>query len=202
MKKETAADTYKSIAKEYTGIYKESGSRFLAYAFPVSGEEEIKNIIEKLKREHYSARHHCYAYRLGPGGDVWRANDDGEPSSTAGKPILGQILSRELSDILIVVVRYFGGVKLGVPGLIKAYKMATADALESAQIVEKICMTGYKADLAFEQLNSALRIIRDYNAVINRQVFDNNCTIEFSVRLRDAKKIEEEFIKNNILIYA
>ena len=120
-------DTFKSISAPAEGIYKEKGSKFLAFAYPVVSEEEVKAILESVRKEYYDARHHCYAWRLGLNGNQWRYNDDGEPSSTAGRPIYGQILSRELSDVLIVVVRYFGGTKLGVPGLIRAYRTAAAD---------------------------------------------------------------------------
>lgn len=124
-------DRYKSISAPATGLFKDKGSRFIAHSFPVENETEIKEIIESLKKEYHDARHHCYAYRLGRLGDKFRANDDGEPSSSAGRPILGQIISNELSDILIVVVRYFGGIKLGIPGLIRAYKTASAEAISN-----------------------------------------------------------------------
>lgn len=128
-------DSYLSIAAPSEGLYKEKGSKFMAFAYPVEEEEQAKEIIADLKKEYFDARHHCYAYRIGHTGDQWRMNDDGEPSSTAGRPIFGQLLSNELSDILVVVVRYFGGIKLGVPGLIRAYKSATADAIANAEIV-------------------------------------------------------------------
>ena len=122
------ADTYKTIDSPAEGIYKEKGSKFLAKAYPVRTEEQVKAIVEQLKEEYYDARHHCYAYILGPKGDKWRANDDGEPSGTAGKPIHGQLLSFNLTNVLVVVIRYFGGTKLGESGLINAYKTATHDA--------------------------------------------------------------------------
>jgi hypothetical protein len=131
-------DSYKSIAAESRGLFKDNGSRFIAHAYPVETEEEVKEIVAALKKEYYDARHHVYAYRLGYKGDKFRANDDGEPSGSSGRPVLGQIDSYGLSDILVVVVRYFGGIKLGIPGLIRAYKTSTADALANAQIVEKI----------------------------------------------------------------
>ena len=132
----TPTDRYRSIEAPSTGVYKDNGSKFLAFAYPVETEEQAKEHIAALRKEYFDARHHCYAWRIGLEGALWRANDDGEPSSTAGRPILGQLLSAELSDILVVVVRYFGGVKLGVPGLIKAYKTATAEAIAAARIVE------------------------------------------------------------------
>lgn len=131
-------DSYRSIASESRGLFKDNGSRFIAHAYPVETEEEVKQIVAALKKEYYDARHHCYAYRLGHTGEKFRASDDGEPSGSSGRPILGQIDSNGLSDILIVVVRYFGGIKLGIPGLIRAYKTSSADAISNAQIITKI----------------------------------------------------------------
>ena len=125
-------DTYKSIPGSAEGLFKDNGSRFISFAFPVETEDEVKEIVGRLRKEYHDARHHCYAYRLGYLGDRFRANDDGEPSGSAGRPILGQIDSRGLSDVLVVVVRYFGGIKLGIPGLIRAYKTSTAEALDKA----------------------------------------------------------------------
>ena len=130
-------DTYSGIAAPAEGLFKDNGSRFIAFAYPVETEAQVKEIVQSLKKEYHDARHHCFAYRLGYKGDVWRASDDGEPSGSAGRPILGQIDSLGLSDVLVVVVRYFGGIKLGIPGLIRAYKTSTADALGKAQIVQK-----------------------------------------------------------------
>ena len=131
-------DAYRSIAARSEGLFKDNGSRFIALAYPVETEEEVKDIVAGLKKEYHDARHHCYAYRLGYKGDRFRANDDGEPSGSAGRPILGQIDSMGLSDILVVVVRYFGGIKLGIPGLIRAYKTSTADALAQAEVIDKV----------------------------------------------------------------
>ncbi len=184
------------------GTYRESGSKFLAYAYPVTSEDEIKELIGALKREHFGAKHYCFAYRLGLDGEIWRASDDGEPSSTAGRPILGQILSNELSDILIIVVRYFGGVKLGVPGLIKAYKTAAADAIANSVICEKTASETITATFQYEQLNNFLKILKDYGARITEQEYDNICTAKFSVRLGNAKGIKDALNKINITIYA
>ena len=131
-------DNYLSIEKRSEGIYKDRGSKFLAFAFPVYQEDEIKDILAELRKEYHDARHHCYAYRLGASKEIYRVNDDGEPSSSAGKPIFGQIQSNDLSNILIVVVRYFGGTLLGVGGLINAYRSAAADALINASIIERV----------------------------------------------------------------
>ena len=130
-------DTYKSIPGSAEGLFKDNGSRFISFAFPVETEDEVKEIVGRLRKEYHDARHHCYAYRLGYLGDRFRANDDGEPSGSAGRPILGQIDSRGLSDVLVVVVRYFGGIKLGIPGLIRAYKTSTAEALDKAGAADK-----------------------------------------------------------------
>lgn len=184
-------DCYKSISAPSEGIYKDKGSKFLAFAHPVENEAEIKDIISKIKKEYFDARHHCYAYRLRHDYSIWRANDDGEPSSSAGRPILGQIMSNELSDILIVVVRYFGGIKLGVPGLIRAYKSASADAIANATICEKIATNDYSVVFPYERMNDVMKILKDFNIYPHKQDFDNMCTIETKVRLRD----EERFIE-------
>ncbi len=183
-------DSYKSIASPSEGLFKDKGSRFIALAYPVETEEEIKEIIADIKKEHYSARHHCYAYRLGYQGDIFRANDDGEPSSSAGRPILGQILSSELSDILVVVVRYFGGIKLGVPGLIQAYRESTADAIANAEIIEKIAGKIYKIHFEYLSMNDVMKIIKDMELEQRNQVFDISCTLEVRVRLA----LEEDFL--------
>ena len=154
-------DSYKSIAEEARGLFKDNGSRFIAHAYPVETEEEVKEIVAALKKEYYDARHHVYAYRLGYKGDKFRANDDGEPSGSSGRPVLGQIDSLGLSDILVVVVRYFGGIKLGIPGLIRAYKTSTADALANAQIVEKIASKLYRIHLGYMSMNSVMKVLKD-----------------------------------------
>ena len=167
-KNTTVSDCFKSIATLSTGLFKDNGSKFLAFAYPVTTEEEIKGIIQGLKKEYYDARHHCYAYRLGHTGAIWRMNDDGEPSSTAGRPIYGQILSAELSDILVVVVRYFGGIKLGVPGLIRAYKSSTADAIANATIIEKIATKPYRIIFDYLQMNSVMKRLKDLGLLLQQ----------------------------------
>lgn len=154
-------DTFRSISGPSEGIYKEKGSKFLAFAYPVVSEDEVRALLDKIRKEYYDARHHCYAYRLGLRGDVWRYNDDGEPSSTAGRPIYGQILSRELSDVLVVVVRYFGGIKLGVPGLIRAYKSAAADVLDHSEIVEKVASEGFGVTFDYMAMDRVMRVIKE-----------------------------------------
>ena len=176
-------DSYKSIAAESKGLFKDKGSRFIAHAYPVETEDEIKEIVAALKKEYYDARHHVYAYRLGYLGDKFRANDDGEPSGSSGRPVLGQIDSNELSDILVVVVRYFGGIKLGIPGLIRAYKTATADAIANAEIVEKIACKRFKVHFGYMGMNNVMKVFKDMGLDQKNQQFDMECSMETSVRL-------------------
>ncbi|MEZ7874448.1 MAG: YigZ family protein [Bacteroidales bacterium] len=180
-----SSDSYKTISRPSTGIYKELGSKFLSFAYPVSNEEEVKEIINTLKKDYHDARHHCYAYRIGPEGELWRANDDGEPSSSAGRPILGQLLSYQLSDVLVVVVRYFGGTKLGIPGLIKAYKSAASDAIEKGEVVCKTAMRSISITYDYIRMNDIMKFIRDFSAQIEEQQFDNLCKIRIKVRRGD-----------------
>jgi len=188
----TAIDTYKSISSPASGSYRELGSRFLSFAWPVSSEEEVKEIVANVKKEYFDARHHCYAYRLGPEGESWRANDDGEPSSTAGKPILGQLLSREISDVLIVVVRYFGGTKLGVPGLIRAYRAAASDALDNCEIITKVCTVPVIITFPYPGTDQILRLVREYGAVIREQNYDNLCRLKLDLKRGRAKDFSQE----------
>ena len=176
-------DSYKSIASEARGLFKDNGSRFIAHAYPVETEEEVKDIVAALKKEYYDARHHVYAYRLGHLGEKFRANDDGEPSGSSGRPVLGQIDSNELSDILVVVVRYFGGIKLGIPGLIRAYKTSTADALANAEIVEKIASRHYRIHFGYLNMNDVMKVMKDMGLEQKNQRFDMECSIDTSVRL-------------------
>jgi len=176
-------DSYKSISSESRGLFKDNGSRFIAHAYPVETEEEVKEIVAALKKEYYDARHHVYAYRLGYMGDKFRANDDGEPSGSSGRPVLGQIDSCGLSDILVVVVRYFGGIKLGIPGLIRAYKTSTADALANAKIVEKIASKLYRVHFGYMNMNSVMKVFKDMDLVQKNQSFDMECSMDTSVRL-------------------
>ena len=176
-------DSYRSIAAESRGLFKDNGSRFIAHAYPVETEEEVKEIVAALKKEYYDARHHVYAYRLGYLGDKFRANDDGEPSGSSGRPVLGQIDSNELSDILVVVVRYFGGIKLGIPGLIRAYKTATADALANAEIVEKNACKMYRVHFGYMGMYSVMKVFKDMGLEQRNQQFDMECSLETKVRL-------------------
>ena len=191
----TVSDTYRSISAPSQGSYKDNGSKFLAFAFPVETEAQIKEHIASLKKTYFDARHHCYAYRLGHTGEPWRANDDGEPSSSAGRPILGQLLSRELSDILVVVVRYFGGIKLGIPGLIRAYKESTADALDQAQLIEKIAGNHYRIVFPYEAMNSVMKVLKDMNLEPFDQDFNLECSLTVRIRLRDDSVFAERITK-------
>ncbi len=181
-------DSYKSISALSTGIYKDSGSKFLSFAFPVKSEEEVKSELEKIKKEYFDATHHCYAYRIGIKGEIHRMNDDGEPSSSAGRPIYGQLLSKELSDTLVIVVRYFGGTKLGIPGLIKAYKTATSEALGQATIIEKIVKERYELLFDYPDMNSIMRLLKEYNIVPRESHFDNRCSLVAEIRARDVRQ--------------
>ena len=179
---EQIKDSYLTIEGNAEAIFKEKSSKFLCYAYHIESEEEISAHLEVLRKRYYDATHHCYAWRLGPFGERFRANDDGEPSSTAGKPILGQLLSREITNCLIVVVRYFGGTKLGVPGLIAAYKESAAAVLDEAIIVERTVDTRAKIDFSYMAMNEVMRIIKEEQPKIEEQIFDNLCSMTISVR--------------------
>lgn len=184
-------DTYKSIASPSEGLYKDRGSRFLSFAYPCDDPERAKELVSQLKKEYHDARHHCFAYRIGLNGDIWRSSDDGEPSGTAGRQILGQIDSACLSDILVVVVRYFGGIKLGVPGLIAAYKGAAADALEAASIIEKVASKTFTLHFDYLEMNSIMRIVKDLSLEVLSQEFSQECLLKVRVRLDDIEPFRE-----------
>ena len=175
-------DTYKTIASPSEGLYREKGSKFLAFAYPVRTIDEVKAHLEQLRKDYFDARHHCYAYILGPRKDAFRANDDGEPSGTGGRPIHGQLLSADLTDTLIVVVRYFGGILLGASGLANAYKTAARDAIDRATIIEKTIDCRYRLSFAYEGMNDVMRILRDYDLKPENQSYNLDCTLEVSVR--------------------
>ena len=177
-----ATDTYKTISAPAESLYKEKSSKFLIYAYPVLNEEQIRKHLEVLHKQHYNATHHCYAWRLGFRGETFRANDDGEPSSTAGKPILGQLLSNEVTNCLIVVVRYFGGTKLGVSGLIEAYRDSAAQVLQEADIVELTIDTTVTIDFSYMAMNSVMRIVKEDSPKILEQEFDNLCRMKLAIR--------------------
>jgi len=183
------SDTYKTITSSSQGIYKDKGSRFISIAIPVSDQEEIKPIIEKIKKEHHEARHHCYAYMIGHERLAWRVNDDGEPSGTAGRPILGQINSYGLTNIIIVVSRYFGGTLLGVSGLINAYRSAAASAIENAEIIEKTLQEYYEITYPYISMNDVMRILKEENVGQSEQSFDLECRILLNFRISFKEKI-------------
>ncbi len=189
-------DTYITITKPSPGsLYKEKNSKFYGYAFPVTTEEECKVFIEDLKKEHHQARHWCYAWQLGKEEDSrqFRANDDGEPSNSAGMPIYGQILSFEVTNILIVVVRYFGGTKLGVGGLIQAYKSAAQMALEKSDLEEKTIDTAFEIRFDYPEMNVVMRIIKEHNLNVLSQDLALDCTVTISIRQSEAERIFEKF---------
>lgn len=176
-------DVYKTIEKEGEGIYTEKRSKFLAFAIPVTTAQEVKEQVDIYQKKYYDARHVCYAYRLGEKGELFRANDNGEPSGTAGKPILGQIDSRQLTNVLVVVVRYFGGIKLGTSGLIVAYRLAAAEALDATEHVQKTINGEVVLRFPYHLLNDVLRIVKEEEPKVVEQIFDNDCFVRLSMRL-------------------
>ncbi|MCQ0110848.1 IMPACT family protein [Zhouia amylolytica] len=190
-------DTYKTITTPSTEtLYKEKNSKFFGYAFPINNEDEVKPILESIKKQHHSARHWCYAWQLGTDQNIsFRANDDGEPNNSAGMPIYGQIQSFELTNILIIVVRYFGGVKLGVGGLITAYKTAAQYALEGADIVEKTIDSEFALYFEYKNMNKVMRIVKEKNLNIIDQKMELDCFIKISVRKKEAGKTKQIFDK-------
>lgn len=187
-------DTYKTIAEASPEtLYKEKNSKFFGFAFPITTEEEVKIHIEKLKKEHFSARHWCYAYQLGTTKIQYRANDDGEPNNSAGMPIYGQIQSFDVTNILIVVVRYFGGVKLGVGGLISAYRESAKMALEASSIIEKTIDVHFKITFDYKNMNKVMRVIKEKNLSIVSQKMEESCEIEIATRKKNAGMVSDIF---------
>ena len=189
------SDTYLTIQDKSEGIYTEKRSKFLAFAHPVETIDEIKDLLTDYKKKYYDARHVCYAYMLGPERADFRANDDGEPSSTAGKPILGQINSRELTNILVVVIRYFGGVKLGTSGLIVAYREAAAEALSAATVIEKTLEETVTFTFPYMMMNSVMRVVKELNPRIVEQKYDETCIITLAIKRSMAPMLEERLNK-------
>ena len=188
-------DTYKTVQHESEGYYREKGSKFIAKLFPVESEAEIKNKLSDLRKQYHDARHHCYAYILGADKLTYRINDDGEPSGTAGRPIYGQLLSNDITNVLVVVIRYFGGTKLGVSGLINAYKTATKDAIERNIIIEKFIQEKYQIHFPHEAMNQVMRILkRDSVEILNHEFQDSNI-ITFQVRKSEADEIISQLKK-------
>lgn len=188
-------DVYKTIDVAGEGTYSEKRSKFLAFAIPVKSTDEVKEQVEAFQKRYYDARHVCYAYKLGEKGELFRANDNGEPSGTAGKPILGQIESRELTNVLVIVVRYFGGIKLGTSGLIVAYRLAAAEALDATEHVEKTINGEITLTFSYPLLNEVLRIVKEESPKVVEQIFDNECVVRLSMRLSRLPCLVERYEK-------
>jgi uncharacterized YigZ family protein len=190
-------DTYQTIEKPTEGLFRDRGSRFLAFAYPIAAESELKSILTLLRSEHPKANHHCWALRLGIDRAVFRINDDGEPSGTAGRPILNTLLSRDLTNIVVIVVRYFGGTLLGVPGLINAYKSATEEALIKAAVIQKTVNDIYTLQFGYLQMNDVMRIIKEDDLLILTQAFDTDCLIQVAIRKTKVNLVLNKFSKLN-----
>lgn len=188
-------DSYKTINDRAEGIFRDKGSKFLAYAYPIRSEVEVKPIIATLRSEHSKARHFCYAYRLTPDRSIFRINDDGEPSGTAGRPILNCLLSADITNILIVVVRYFGGTLLGVPGLINAYKTASIEAIKNSNIISKTVNDIYEIHFEYLQMNDVMKLVKDESLDVLTQNFDTNCILKFEVRKAQLNQVLSKFDK-------
>ncbi|TPN82093.1 IMPACT family protein [Aquimarina algicola] len=187
-------DTYKTIKSSGKEVlFKDRNSKFYGYAFPIKTEEDVKNIISELKKQHHTARHHCYAWQIGTENKRYRSNDDGEPSNSAGQPIFGQIQSFEITNVLVVIVRYFGGVKLGVGGLINAYRTSAAMAIEASEIIEKTINKDFVIIFEYKDMNKVMRIIKDYDLKIIKQELELSCKIYISVRKKFVDKIKDVF---------
>ena len=187
------SDSYFTITEATQGLYKDRGSKFLAFAWPVKTEPEIKAHLHALKKEHPSANHHCYAWCLGTDKAAFRANDDGEPSNSAGKPILAQIQAKDLTNILVVVVRYFGGTLLGVSGLINAYKNAAAEAINNSSIEERFILFEYKIEFDFDALSAVMRLLKEYDVKILSTAYEEKNEIVFQVKKLYSEKLETKF---------
>ncbi|MDB4447914.1 YigZ family protein [bacterium] len=185
-------DSFLTISSPSEGLYKEKGSKFIALAFPVESVDEVKDSLEGLRKEYYDARHHCYAYVLGHAGDEVRANDDGEPNHSAGDPILGQIKSKNLTNTLVVVIRYFGGTKLGVSGLITAYKTAAAEALDANQIIQKDITENITLRFPYDEMNEVMKLVKDLDLKIKRQDYDSLCIMNLEVIISQMGNLKEK----------
>ncbi|GAB3523315.1 IMPACT family protein [Emticicia fontis] len=175
-------DTYTTIKQATEALFKDRGSKFLAFAYPITNEQEVKKYLDALRGLHPKANHHCYAYRLGIERSQFRVNDDGEPSGSAGRPILNVLLSKDVTNILVVVVRYFGGTLLGVPGLINAYKSATIEALAEAEMIQKTVNDVYEISFDFEAMNDVMKVVKEFGLKISNQNYDNRCALTIEVR--------------------
>ena len=185
-------DSFLTISSPSEGLYKEKGSKFIALSFPVESVDEVKDSLEGLRKEYYDARHHCYAYVLGHAGDEVRANDDGEPNHSAGDPILGQIKSKNLTNTLVVVIRYFGGTKLGVSGLITAYKTSAAEALDANQIIQKDITENITLRFPYDEMNEVMKLVKDLDLKIKRQDYDSLCIMNLEVIISQMGNLKEK----------
>ena len=190
-------DIYKEVQNPSSGTYKEKGSKFISYSYPVYTEKDIKDKIEEVKKIEHSARHYCYAFVLHPDKSFQRAGDDGEPSSTAGKPILSQILSNDLTNILIIVVRYFGGVKLGISGLIRSYKTAAANAIINSKIITKTLKEQFEVCFEYTQMNNVMRLVKEFDLEVVKTDFQIDCKLIFAVPKSKSLDVEDTFKKNH-----
>ncbi len=188
-------DAYLTITSPCEGLYKEKGSKFFAFAFPVSSKEQVKPIVDDLRKRHHDARHVCFAYIINPLNPETRSNDDGEPSGTAGRPILGTLMSKNVANVLMVVVRYFGGTKLGTSGLINAYKTASLDAFENGEIVERNLEVTFNISFGYFIMNDVMKVIKEDNPTILSQNFDNECWMQLQIRLNDYERIKAKLAK-------
>ncbi len=182
-------DTYQTISNKSEGIFKDKGSKFLAFAYPFKDESKLKEILELLRNEHPKARHYCFAYRLTPDRTIFRINDDGEPSGTAGRPILNILLSKDITNVIVVVVRYFGGTLLGVPGLINAYKKATEDALDQSEIITKTVQDVYHVEFQYLQMNDVMKLIKEESLDAFDQEFDIGCELKLAINQSEISRI-------------
>ena len=194
-------DTYLTIEKPAEGDFRDRGSKFLSFAYPINSEGDIKPILAQLITEHPKSNHHCWAMRLGTDRSVFRINDDGEPSGTGGRPILNVLLSKNITNIIVIVVRYFGGTLLGVPGLINAYRTATEEALNTASVVEKTINDVYTIGFEYQHMNEVMRIIKEDNLTVLNQQFDNACSVKISIRKMQVNRSISKFEKvENVVI--
>lgn len=192
-------ETFQTISKSSIAEFKDRGSKFLAYAFPVLNKDDFKKKLAELKKAHPKAAHHCFAYRIGTDGNEYRVSDDGEPSGSAGKPILGQIDSKQLTDVSVIVVRYFGGTLLGIPGLINAYKTSAASALAEATIIEKPVLVQYELEFDYTQMNEVMRMIRKFECVICRHEMQLFCHYVAGVPVKVKDEFEKAFVNSGIV---
>lgn len=188
-------DTYRTLAAPAEGFFKDKGSKFFAYAYPIESEQEVKKLLDDLHEIHPKARHHCYAWRMGIDKNHFRANDDGEPSGSAGRPILNTLYSHEVTNVLVVVVRYFGGTLLGIPGLINAYKTATVEALAAAEFVSKHLTDRYELHFPYHQMNAVMVLIKEMELAVLEQQFDLNCRILLEVRKTQLERFAQRIEK-------